>query len=256
VEGDRLSGGRTGPTPRTLPDAEALARAAATEVLRRGRRAVRAKGRFDLVLAGGNTPLALYRALGRGSSARSSLWSRTHLFWGDERIVPPADPASNYGTAWAAGLDHLAVPPEQVHRVPGECGDARRAAVIYETDLRARFPGAAWPRFDLVLLGLGTDGHVASLFPGGAALAERERWVAVAEGGTPAVPRVTLTLPVLNSAGCVLFVVSGEDKARMLERMLAPARLDPVPAQRVRPARGDLLVFADVAAARGAERMR
>lgn len=255
MEGDRLSPERTGVVPLIFPDPTALVRAAAAEILRRGRRAAREKGRFDLVLAGGSTPLALYHTLGRSSSARASLWRRTHLFWGDERIVPPADPASNYGTAWTSGLDRLAVPPDQVHRAPGEGGNARRAAVIYETDLRTCFPGAAWPRFDLILLGLGTDGHVASLFPGSVALAERERWVAVAEGGTPEVPRVTLTMPVLNSAACVLFLVSGAGKAQMLERMQGPARLDPVPAQRVRPARGELRVFADAAAARVGERM-
>jgi len=237
---------------RVFADQATLLRAAAAHVLRRGREAVRERGRFDLALAGGGTPLGLYEALGSAPSARSRLWRHTRLFWGDERVVAPDDPASNYGAAWKVGLHRLAVPPAEVHRVPGESGNARRAAVIYETALRSCFGGAAWPRLDLVLLGLGTDGHVASLFPGSAALAERERWVAVAEGGTPTVPRVTLTLPVLNSARCVLVLVAGEAKAAVLAQVRGPAGPDPLPAQRLRPAAGGLIFFADRAAA-GAE---
>jgi 6-phosphogluconolactonase len=243
VEGDRLSDGA--PRLRVFPGPTGLARAAAAELLCRARRAVRERGAFDLVLAGGHTPLALYEALGCGTAARSRLWRRVHVYWGDERAVPPGDPASNYGTAWEAGLKHLRLSASHVHRVEAERGNPRRAAVAYETELRERFPGAAWPRFDLVLLGLGEDGHTASLLPGSDALDERERWTSVVEGGDPPLPRVTLTLPVLNNARAVVFLVSGASKAPGLARLVEPRKPHPLPAERVRPRHGEVLIFAD-----------
>jgi 6-phosphogluconolactonase len=219
-------------------------RAAAAEVLRRGRRAVRERGVFNLALAGGTTPMGLYQTLGHARVARLPLWHRTHLFWGDERVVPPENPASNYGVAWKVGLHRLAVPAENVHRVRGESEDARRAAILYETELRSRFPGEPWPRFDLVLLGLGADGHTASLFPGSDALDEHERWTEVAEGGEPPHPRVTLTLPALSGADTVLFLFSGRSKAQALGRLLGLPGDEPLPAERVHP-RAERLVFAD-----------
>jgi 6-phosphogluconolactonase len=247
MEGDRLSGGA--PRLRVFAGPTGLARAAAAELLRRARRAVRERGTFDVVLAGGRTPLALYEALGSGTAARSELWRHVHVYWGDERAVPPDDPASNYGTAWEAGLRRLRLSASHVHRVQGESDDARRAAVVYETELRDRFAGAAWPRFDLVLLGLGEDGHTASLFPDSEALEEKERWTVVVNAGDPRVPRVTLTLPALNNAGAVLFVVAGVTKARSLARLVGPRQPHPLPAERVHPRRGEILVFADRAAA-------
>lgn len=234
---------------RVFPGPTGLARAAAAELLRRARGAVRARGTFDVVLAGGRTPLALYEALGCGTASRSKLWRHVHIYWGDERVVPPDDPASNYGTAWEAGLRRLRLPGSHVHRVQGESGDARRAAVVYEAELRDRFPGVPWPRFDLVLLGLGEDGHTASLFPDSEALEEKERWTAVVEAGDPRVPRVTLTLPALNNSSAVLFLVSGASKAESLARLVGPRQPRPRPAERIRPRRGELLVFADRAAA-------
>ena len=239
-----MKGPAAAPRLRVFPDTRALVRAAAAEVLRRGHLAVRERGIFNLALAGGNTPMALYQTLGAARSARTDLWHRTHLYWGDERAVPPEDPASNYGVAWKVGLHRLAVPAENVHRVQGESEDARRAAILYETELRSRFTGEAWPRFDLALLGLGADGHTASLFPGSDALAERERWTEVAEGGDPPRPRVTLTLPALNGAEVVLFLVSGRSKAEALGRLLGLPGEELLPAQRVH-SRGERLVFAD-----------
>jgi 6-phosphogluconolactonase len=226
-----------------------LARATAAELLRRGRRAVRERGTFDLALSGGRTPLTLYEVLASGSAARSGLWRHVHVFWADERVVPPEDPASNYGAAWKAGLRGLRLSADHVHRVQGETADARHAAVLYENDLRSRFPGVVWPRFDLVLLGLGTDGHTASLFPGSDALEEKERWTVAAEGGDPPRPRVTLTLPVLNSAAAVLFQVSGSTKAAVLASLLSSTPRNVLPAHRIRPPRGEITVFADRAAA-------
>ena len=245
MEADRVTPGVPG--LRVFPDARTLVRAAAADVLRRGRRAVRERGAFHLALAGGTTPMALYQALGSRRAASAPLWRHTHLYWGDERVVPPEDPASNYGVAWKVGLHRLAVPAANVHRVRGETEDPRRAAIQYESELRSLFAGALWPGFDLVLLGLGTDGHTASLFPGSDALAERERWTEVAVGGEPPRPRVTLTLPALNGAAAVLFLVTGARKAEVLARLLGPPGETPLPAQRVHP-RGRRLVFADRAA--------
>jgi 6-phosphogluconolactonase len=249
VEGDRLSGSNA--RLRVLPGPTGLARAAAAELLRRARRAVRERGAFDVVLAGGRTPLALYEALGCGTTARSKLWRHVHLYWGDERAVPPDDPESNYGTAWEAGLKRLRLSASHVHRVQAESGDARRAAVVYEAELRDRFAGFPWPRFDLVLLGLGDDGHTASLFPSSEALEERERWTAAVLAGDPRVPRVTLTLPALNNSTAVLFLVSGAAKAESLARLVGPHPPPHRPAERIRPRGGELLVFADRAAAAG-----
>lgn len=245
MEADRVNDEAAG--LRVFPDARTLVRAAAAEVLHRGRRAVRERGAFNLALAGGTTPMALYQALGSRRAAGAPFWRHTHLFWGDERVVPPEDPASNYGVAWKVGLHRLAVPAANVHRVRGESGDARRAAIQYESELRSQFTGTLWPAFDLVLLGLGVDGHTASLFPGSDALNEHERWTEVAEGGTPPTPRVTLTLPALNGAAAVLFLVTGASKAAVLSRLLRPPEDTPLPAQRVRP-RGERMVFADRAA--------
>jgi 6-phosphogluconolactonase len=191
----------------------------------------------------------VYEALGCGTTARSKLWRRAHLYWGDERAVPPGDPASNYGTAWEAGLRRLRLPASHVHRIQADDGDARRAAVVYEAELRDRFAGATWPRFDVVLLGLGEDGHTASLFPDSAALEERERWTSVAEAGDPRLPRVTLTLPALNNSKAVVFLVSGASKAGSLARLVGPRQPRPRPAERIRPRHGEVLVFADRAAA-------
>lgn len=237
------------PRLRVFPGPPELARAAAAELLRRARGSVRHRGAFDVALAGGRTPVALYEALASGAAARSDLWRHVHVFWGDERVVPPEDRASNYGTAWKSGLRRLRLSADHVHRVRGESADARQAAVLYEADLRARFAGAVWPRFDLVVLGLGTDGHTASLFPGSDALLEKERWTAATEGGAPPRPRVTLTLPVLNNAAAILFLVAGPEKAEALASLLSPDPQSAVPARRVQPPRGDVMIFADRAAA-------
>ena len=175
-----------------------------------------------------------------------------HFFWGDERHVPPEHPDSNFGAARAALLDHVPVPPENVHRVPAELPDADAAARIYEDELRrwlAPPPGQP-PRFDLVLLGLGADGHTASLFPGSAALDETERWVVAPWIEKLAARRITLTLPVLNAAARVLFLVSGRDKAAALRAVLAgPRRPRELPAQAVAPHDGEVTWIVDREAA-------
>ena len=194
-----------------------LGEEAARRFVEAAQAAVAARGAFSVALAGGSSPAALYQAL--ATPARSDLvpWRQVHVFFGDERCVPPSHPESNYGAAWRI-LHPLPVPPMQVHRMLGEM-DPNAAARRYEEGLRAFF-GAGVPRFDLILLGLGDDGHVASLFPGSPALNERER-LAVATTSPRGVPRrLTLTLPVLNAARQVIFLVPQADKAGVVRRVL------------------------------------
>jgi 6-phosphogluconolactonase len=234
---------------RILPDAAALARDAADEVLRRAEAAVAERGRFAIALTGGRTPRELYGLLADpGAPWRDRMpWGAWHVFYGDERCVPPDHPDSNHRMAWEAMLSRVPLPPSQVRRIRGELPPAE-AARILEGELRGFFGAAASPpAFDLVLLGLGADGHVASLFPGSDALRERERLaVAVPPQGGHA--RVTVTLPVLNAARAVLFLVTGAAKAEALARAMRDAGEDPLPAQLVRPD-GELVWLADAAAA-------
>ena len=171
-----------------------------------------------------------------------------HIFFGDERCVPPDDERSNYRMAREALLDRVPVPAPQVHRIPGERAP-QSAAADYEQELRRCFPAAPLPAFDLICLGLGDDGHTASLFPGTGALHEQERWVVAQPVAPPGVSRVTLTPPAINAARDVVFLVEGAGKARMLERVLAgPYEPDVLPAQIVRPIGGRLLWLVDAAA--------
>lgn len=234
----------------TVADPAALARAAAEEVARRAEEAVAARGAFALALSGGATPRALYALLADSAAPYRARvpWGRVHVWFGDERNVPPDHPDSNYRMAREALLDRVA--PAAVHRIEGERA-AAEAADRYEAELRAHLAGGPGgpPPLDLVLLGLGADGHTASLFPGSPALEERARWVAA-----PFVPRlgahrITLTLPVLDAARAVLFLVAGAEKAAPLRALLAPDPAAPIPAARVRPATGARIVIADRAAA-------
>jgi 6-phosphogluconolactonase len=238
-------------TVRLFPDAEALARAAAAEFVRRAAAAVAAGGRFTVALSGGHTPLRLFAELA-GMPPGAVAWDGVHVFWADERTVPPENPDSNFGVASRALLQRVPVPEANVHRMRGEDPDPARAAAEYEALLRrvTGVPADAVPRLDLVLLGMGADGHTASLFPGSDALADRSRLVASPWVGKLAARRLTLTLPVFDAAACVVFLVTGADKAETLARVFAgPAGPEPLPAQRVRPC-GELLWLVDAAAAR------
>jgi 6-phosphogluconolactonase len=229
-------------------DHEALSAALAELFARRAREAVAARGRFDVLLSGGETPLEAYRLVGREPLRSSIPWQTVQLFWGDERHVPHNDPRSNFGQARQALLEPLSLSPDQVHIVP-YAATAEQAAREYEEELRRHF--GEEPVFDLVLLGLGKDGHTASLFPGSELLEEKERWVR--GGGPPGqdLCRVTVTLPVLNRARLIAFVVAGDAKAEILSRVLKGTR-DPqlLPAQQVDPGEGRLLWLVDRAAAR------
>jgi len=238
------------PTVRVLPDPERLAAAAAEEFVRAALEASGERGRFAVAVSGGSTPLRLFRLLARRGHLTPPgplPWSAIHWFWVDERCVPAEDEQSNYG-AWRRAVAGAPIDEERVHRVVGEL-PASDAAARYESELRAWFDeDSEKPRLDLVLLGMGNDGHTASLFPGSEALFEANRW-AVAPRVYPSGPaRVTMTLPAINAARRIVFLVSGEEKADTLRRVLDEPAAG-LPAQAVQPADGELTWLVDAAAA-------
>ena len=245
-------------TLKVLDTTEAVSEAAAESITGTVIGAVAAHGRCSLALAGGRTPKDTY-ALLAGRCRDKIPWPSVHLFWGDERCVPPVDPDSNFRMASEMLLERIPIPPGNVHRILGE-RPPELAAEAYERELRVFFPaGASLPAFDLVILGVGADGHTASLFPGSSALEESKRWVMAVEapGGVPCRHRVTLTLPAINASKGVLFLITGADKGRTLRDLCRDSVIPAAtPAGRVCP-EGDLRVFADVGAAGespGAER--
>lgn len=236
------------PQLRVAEDLEALSHAAADYIARTVAAAVAARGRCMLALAGGATPRRTYELLARPPQRDAVPWVALHVFWGDERCVPPNHPDSNYRLAHETLLAHVPVPPEQVHRVPTEQGPAPIVAALYERALRTVFALEVdeVPTFDLILLGMGADGHTASLFPDTPALEETQRLVVPNQVAYLPHERVTFTFPVLNAARAVAFLVAGADKA---PKVAAALHGDPsVPAGRVRP-RDELVWFLDHAAA-------
>ncbi len=222
--------------------------AAAERVTQLAEHCIAKRGRFDWALAGGKTPEALYRLLAGPPLAGRIDWTRVHFFWSDERCVPADHPDSNYRMARQSLLDHVAPPRGNVHRLRGELPPPL-AASRYEQELAALAAPPGLPRLDLILLGMGEDGHTASLFPGSAALMESKRWVVATSIAGREVARLTFTLPLLNAAAHVLFLVAGADKARALAQVSTPADPDRLPAHRVQPVNGELswLVDADAA---------
>ena len=258
----------TGPRPdvRVFPSLDALSRDAAAEVASAARDAVTARGRCTIALAGGSTPQSLYERLG-GEHRACVPWSRLHVLFGDERCVPPSHPDSNFAMARSSLFVHVPLPGAQIHPVPVDRLPPDAAAAAYEHTLRQLFgveaapvqaPSgapldagsqsplpASTPSFDLVLLGVGADGHTASLFPASPALEERERWVVPVEGPAYVTPRcrVTLTLPVINRARTVFFLCAGAEKRVVVRSILEEAGrvADVYPAGRVRA--GERLVW-------------
>jgi 6-phosphogluconolactonase len=218
--------------------------------------AIDATETFSVALSGGSTPRALFAALASPEYASRVYWPGVNVFWGDERCVPPDDEGSNYRMARETLLDHVPVRAANIHRMRGE-DDPAGAAEQYERDLRAAFetpigPPRAAPgtRFDLVLLGLGTNGHTASLFPHLQAVRERTRWAMAESVELLQMWRITLTPLILNQAAEVLFLVTGKEKAAILRRVLYGARdMDDLPAQSIAPADGRLRWLVDAAAA-------
>ncbi|HEX5473609.1 MAG TPA: 6-phosphogluconolactonase [Vicinamibacterales bacterium] len=232
---------------RIAADLDALSLSAAEAAATVIEAAVRRAGRCAIALSGGHTPRTLHEQLATRFRDRVP-WTHVHVYWGDERYVPPDDPRSNYRMAKETLLDRVPCPAANIHPMPTHL-PPERAASAYEATLRSAFDGA-WPRFDLVFLGLGPEGHTASLFPRSPALEERVRWSVAVE--VPAEPpqRLTLTLPVLARAAHVFFLVAGLDKADVLRRVLNdPPDLAACPASALRHAEGDVVWWCDARAA-------
>jgi 6-phosphogluconolactonase len=230
------------------PNLAALGNAAAESICALAVKCVNEHGVFSVALSGGNTPMSLYESLTGPPYETRMPWSHIHIFWGDERCVPSDHPDSNFAMASRALISKVRIPPRNVHRIPGEVEPPEDAAATYEKILRGFFGsnlqgdthshassvGESFPSFDVILLGMGKDGHTASLFPGDEALEEEKRWMTAVRNPRcpPPVPRITLTLPVINRAQCILFLVSGSGKGNVLDAILD----DPHSAARLYPA--------------------
>jgi len=240
------------PRLRCCPDAGALARAAAEELIARADEAIEQRGRFLLALSGGSTPRRLFELLAAEPDRERVAWANVDFFWSDERAVDPDHPSSNFRMARESLLDKLAIAPARIHRMPAERADLDAVALEHQAAL-ARVAGVSAdgppPRLDLVLLGMGTDAHTASLFPHTRALRERERWVVPGRAPVEPFDRLTLTFPVLNAARCLLVLVAGADKAAPLAEVLEGPR-DPerLPCQSLQPSDGRLLWLVDASA--------
>jgi 6-phosphogluconolactonase len=233
---------------RVLPDPASVADAAARHIVEAAQAAIDTRGAFTIALSGGSTPRELHLRLSSPPLVDQIDWQRVHIFFGDERCVPPDDPQSNYRMADETLLSRVRIPPDQIHRMRGEL-PPQDAASAYERELKSYF-GNESPRLDVILLGMGDNGHTASLFPGLDAVHEQQRWVVseyVAEVG---MWRITLTPPAINLAREVIFLVTGPGKASMLAQVLeGPYMPDKLPAQIVRPSPGEVVWLVDGAAA-------
>jgi 6-phosphogluconolactonase len=244
------------PTIRILPDADQLARFAARLFLKRLVLTLPIQVEFTVALSGGSTPRKMFEILGNDErlkkQVRLGTWEYLHFFWSDERHVPPDHAESNYRLAYDSMLSPLGIREANIHRIKGEFEDAGEAASQYETEILRDFPVAEGqvPRFNLVFLGMGSDGHTASLFPGTKALQEERRLVVSNWVGKFYADRITMTAPLLNNAACVVFLVSGQDKALPVKAVLE-GRYEPqqLPAQLIRPESGKLIWLLDSAAA-------
>ena len=241
------------PEIRTYPGLPELSFAAAEFIAEQAETNTTERGIFTLVLSGGTTPRPLYEHLATSPFVNRVDWRQTHLFWGDERFLPPDHSDSNFALAYRALISKIDIPSRNVHRIPTESDSPQKIAKNYEEELRRFFQStyqseydSYFPSFDVILLGLGEDGHTASLFPGDAVLEERERWVAAVDGtsGSPAVPRITLTFPVINQSRCAVFLASGQDKREVFQEIVTCRETASYPAARVKPS-GRLLWFID-----------
>lgn len=232
---------------RVFADIEEMSRAAAEQVVSLSRSA-KASGKFALALSGGTTPRRLYSLLAAPTYRDAVDWSSLHLFWADERCVPPDHPSSNFKLVRDALLSKVSLPEGNIHRIIGE-EEPERAAQLYEEDLRAFFGAAPFPVFNLILLGAGEDGHTASLFPGAPALREWTRLAAAVVFGPQNLSRVSLTLPVLNQASQVLILAAGRAKAAIVHKIMEGGNPKEYPAGMVQPVRGRVTWMIDQEAA-------
>jgi 6-phosphogluconolactonase len=236
------------PQIKVYDDLAGLARATAEIFVARSQQT---QGAFRVALSGGHTPIALHELLAASPYRERVAWERVQFYWGDDRCVPPDDEQSNYRMARETLLDPLGIPAERIHRMRTEA-PPQEAADQYQQELRATFNLAEGelPRFDFNLLGMGPDGHTASLFPHTAALLERERLVVANEVPQLQTTRITLTVPVFNAAGTTIFMIAGGDKADALEAVLrGPVNPEEYPSQLIAPTNGELLFLLDRAAA-------
>lgn len=232
-----------------LENTKALAQAAAEHFVAAAEDAIDKRGRFTVALSGGSTPQETYRRLADPSLATRVSWRNVQLFWGDERSVPPDHPDSNYRMVRKTLIQKVPIPQTNVHRIQGEL-DPDLAAEAYVDELQSVFGSEERPRFDLIFLGMGKDGHIASLFPGSLALRETEHWVLAVFAEAFQAWRVTLTLPVLNSARQLSFLVAGKSKADRLQEVLeGEPRPESLPAQIIQPRSGQVTWLIDQAAA-------
>ncbi|HTX15548.1 MAG TPA: 6-phosphogluconolactonase [Candidatus Baltobacteraceae bacterium] len=234
---------------RVFPDIDALSRGALEELLRVMQDAIKQRGRFAIALSGGHTPAKLYALWAQAESdGTQTPWDRVYLWWGDERYVPQDDPLSNYRMTRETLIEHVTIPAANVRPVPTNLPTPENAAEAYEAELREFFKGEA-PAFDLQLLGLGVEGHTASLFPGSPALEEKRRWVLPVKAPAKPPLRLTFTPVVLNLARNTFFLVAGTDKQEILAALRAEpeGKVSQYPAARIRPT-GRTLWFLDQAA--------
>ena len=240
------------PDVRILTNIDAIAKRAAQDFLQSATQAVSEKGSFTVALSGGSTPKALYSLLTADAALRSQLpWDKMYMYFGDERSVGPDHADSNFRMATETMLSNVPIKPEQVFRIKGEYKDTEKAAQEYEQVLRTSFKIAEgqFPRFDLVYLGIGNEGHTASLFPGTKALHETKRLAVRNWVGKLYTNRITLTAPAINNAARVIFMVTGADKALALKGILeGPHEPDQLPAQLIQPPNGNLVWLVDTVA--------
>jgi 6-phosphogluconolactonase len=233
-------------------DGMEIAQRAADEVVRIASEAAAARGAFTIALSGGSTPKVLYALLAENPALRNSLpWDKMKVFFGDERHVGPGRADSNFQMASDTILSKVPLQPEQIHRIKGEYPDTAQAAVEYEATIQREFALQAgeFPRFDLVLLGMGSEGHTLSLFPGTKALHETQRIVTRNWVGKLYTERITLTAPAANNAANIIFMITGADKACALKAVLeGPHEPEQLPAQMIQPSNGKLSWLADQAA--------
>jgi 6-phosphogluconolactonase len=240
-----------------FPGVTEVAQEAARRFETIAREAIERQGRFTVALSGGNTPRSMHNILAAEASTSQIDWSKVYIFFGDDRCVPPDNPESNYGMAWDTLLCKVPIPPENVYRMRGE-DNPEKAAEAYSAELKSFFGLAQaggpspenFPRFDLIFLGMGPDGHTASLFPGTAALQERSKPVAANYVPKLGVNRLTLTAPSINRAANIIFLVAGPDKAAALHQVLEGEYQPQIyPSQLIRPSQGKLTFLVDQAAA-------
>jgi 6-phosphogluconolactonase len=239
-------------TIQTFADPNSLTHAAVVRFAQIAREAIETRDQFTVALSGGSTPKALYALLATEPWQNQLDWNQVHIFWGDERHVPPSDPSSNFRMTQEWLLSKVLIPSENIHRIKAENPDANAVAAEYEQELKHFFQlgDHEFPRFDLVLLGMGANGHTASLFPGTDAVHEASRLVVAPWVEELNSDRITLTPPVINNAAEVSFFVTGIEKAATLKAVLeGPYQPDHLPAQIIRPTPGKVVWMVDQAAA-------